>query len=421
VGSNAQMEQTQVAFTHLLGSSQAAGDYLKQLWNFAATTPFEFNQVTAAAQQMIAFGFSAKDVLPDLTDMGDALSSMGQIGGDSIQRITMIFGQMHAAGKIHAQDMMQLTSMGIPGWKMLADAMHLSVAQVQDLSQKGLIPADKAIQMLLDGMHKTFGGAMQGQSQTFSGLISTLHDNIEGAWRAFTGPLFEAAKAGLMQLGNLISSKQFQDFAANMGKQVGAFLGPLRSALSIGAQAFQPFLAVIKSVSPFVMEVGKFIGFLAQQFSILLPPALKIGQQLFEGVGHVIGILMQAMSGQLIPAIQRLVAAIVPIIQGILQWIASSGILNTIFSILGVAINIVVGALSILITIITALIVFFSQTEVGIAAFRAILIILGIAIALIGTIILTIVIPAFIAWFAEAILVVIAHIIAFAPIVLITL
>lgn len=77
VGSNASMEQTRVAFTQLLGSSKAAGDYLKKLQAFAAATPFEFPELTKDAEQMMGMGFSAKAVIPMLTDVGDAIAAMG--------------------------------------------------------------------------------------------------------------------------------------------------------------------------------------------------------------------------------------------------------------------------------------------------------------------------------------------------------
>jgi tape measure domain-containing protein len=237
IGSDESMEQTQVAFTQLLGSSKAAGAYLKQLQDFAASTPFEFPELAQDAQQMMAFGFSAQDVIPFLTDIGDAMGDMGK-GKEAVSQIVTVFGQMHAAGKLNAQDMMQLTDTGIPAWKILADSMHLSVAQVQKMTTDGLIPADDAISRLRAGMHATFGGGMQAQSKTFAGLLSTVQDNVMGAWRAFTGPLFEQAKGSLTAIGNLVSSKSFQDFATMMGERIG---GALKNIISIGSQVISFF------------------------------------------------------------------------------------------------------------------------------------------------------------------------------------
>jgi hypothetical protein len=130
---------------------------------------------------------------------------------------------------------------------------------------------------------------------------------------------------------------------------------------------------------------------------------------------------MAGLQAQLLPAIHNLVAAIAPVVAGILQWVNSSHVLSLVFGILSAVVRIVIGAISVLINIVAALITFFSQTAVGVAMFRAILIILGVAIGIIGAVILSVIIPAFIAWVAGAIAVGIANVIAFAPIVLIVL
>src|SRR6266704_2612313 len=194
IAPNASMEQKKTAFTSLLGGSQAAQAELDKLVKFAADTPFEFPALAEADQKLIAFQFTTKQTQPLLTAIGDALSGLGKNTPAYLSQVVDVFGQMHAAGKIQTQDLMQLTSVGINGFQMLADGMHLTVPQVKDLVTKGLIPADKGIELLRQGMEKTFGGGMQKQSETFNGLMSTLSDNIGGAWRAFTGPLFDKRK-----------------------------------------------------------------------------------------------------------------------------------------------------------------------------------------------------------------------------------
>src|SRR5262245_26438654 len=47
---NASMEQSRVAFTNLLGSSEEAQAMLDRLYKTAATTPFEFPQLVQASQ-----------------------------------------------------------------------------------------------------------------------------------------------------------------------------------------------------------------------------------------------------------------------------------------------------------------------------------------------------------------------------------
>jgi tape measure domain-containing protein len=223
---NASMEQTTTAFTTLLGSGEAARSFLEDLRAFAAATPFEFPELADAAKKLLAMGFAAEDVVPMMTNIGDAVAALGG-GKAEVDRVTMALGQMRAKGKVSAEEMMQLAELGIPAWQMLADAMGLSTAEVMKLSERGLIPADQAITALRAGMQSTFGGAMQDQSRTFNGLLSTLRDNAAAALQAFSGPLFETAKSGLLELGGLVASPQFQAFAVVIGQEVGGAIANL--------------------------------------------------------------------------------------------------------------------------------------------------------------------------------------------------
>lgn len=290
---DASMEQLQIGFTQLLGSSKAAGDYLQQLQQFAAATPFEMPELSQDAEQMIAMGTAANEVIPDLTAIGDAMSALGK-GQEDVKGVIEALGQMRAKGTVTAQDMMQLTDRGIPAWKYLADAMGLSVAQVQDLSSKGLLPADTAIQQLLNGMEATFGGGMQKQSQSFTGLFSTLKDNITNAWRAFSGPLFDSAKGALMGLGNVVASPQFQQGAANLGHAIGDLITHVQQMVQF-FQSHQAALDGLKaaligaSVAIMVAVVPAFVAWAAAAIPAAI--ATLVAAAPFIALGAVVALV----------------------------------------------------------------------------------------------------------------------------------
>lgn len=230
LGSNATLEQQRVAFTGLLGSAQNADAFLRQMQQFAAATPFEFPDLVVASQRMLAMGFTAQEVQPMLTAVGDAAAGMGA-GKDQVDAIILALGQMHAAGKVHLQDLMQITNTGVPALKLLADGFGVSTAEMQNMISAGTVPADKAIGILRTGMEKMYGGQMANQATTFNGLMSTLADNARMALTAFAGPLFTQAKGALENLGNLVSSSNFQAFAKTVGQDVGDALGKVTGLL----------------------------------------------------------------------------------------------------------------------------------------------------------------------------------------------
>ncbi|MDU5282575.1 MAG: tape measure protein, partial [Dialister sp.] len=116
------LQNVQVAMTNLLGSADKAGTFIKELQNFAAHTPFEFNDVTKASQKFLAFGFTAEQIIPTLTAVGDAAAGVGA-GQDGVNRLTLALGQIAAKGRLSSEEMMQITEMGIPAWQLLADKL----------------------------------------------------------------------------------------------------------------------------------------------------------------------------------------------------------------------------------------------------------------------------------------------------------
>ncbi len=177
VQASSQMEQARIAFGTMLGSAQQADQFISQLQAFAAKTPFNYADVQKFAQQFLAFGFRAQDILPTLTAVGDATAALGG-GADVLGRITMALGQMQAKGKVQSDEMLQLTEAGIPAWQMLARVLGTDVAHAQEQVTKGTVDSQKVIPGLVAQMEKSYGGLMQQQSQTTSGLISNLQDTV---------------------------------------------------------------------------------------------------------------------------------------------------------------------------------------------------------------------------------------------------
>ncbi len=190
---NAQMEQARIGFTTMLGSAERADKFLRDVADFAARTPFEFPELLDASKRMLAYGFAAEDVLPTMEAVGNASAAVG-LGAEGINRIILALGQMRAKGKVTGEEMRQLTETGIPAWEMLAEAMGFSadeVGRVMDMVSKGLIPADRAIKMLIEGMNKRFPDMMSQMENTWEGVTSTIKDVWQMTIGAMTSGLFQ--------------------------------------------------------------------------------------------------------------------------------------------------------------------------------------------------------------------------------------
>jgi tape measure domain-containing protein len=178
----ADLEQSRVAFTTLLGSATKADAFLRDLAMFAAQTPFEFKGLQDSARRLLAFGFAAQDVIPLMNGIGNAVAGLGG-GKEQIDRVTLALGQMQAKGKVSAEEMNQLAELGIPGWKMIASAIGISIPEAMKLAEKGAIDSTTAINALITGMNDKFPGMMEKQSKTINGVFSNL---VDGATRTAT-------------------------------------------------------------------------------------------------------------------------------------------------------------------------------------------------------------------------------------------
>ena len=123
------MEQLEIAFTTMLGSAEKAKTMLNELQDFAQVTPFDLEAVTDGSRRLLAMGFSAEQIIPVMTAVGDAASGLG-LQADGIDRITLAMGQMAAKGKVSAEEIRQLAEAGIPAWKFISESLGITLSLI---------------------------------------------------------------------------------------------------------------------------------------------------------------------------------------------------------------------------------------------------------------------------------------------------
>lgn len=186
-----ELEQSKVAFTTMLGSAAKADAFIRDLTSFAANTPFELRGLQDSAKKLLAFGFDARDIIPIMTSVGNAVSGLGG-GKDVLDGVTLALGQMGAKGKASAEEMGQLAERGVPAWQFLADKIGKSIPEAMKMAEKGAISGATAIEAVVEGMNKKFPGMMAKQAQTLLGSWSNLVDNIDGLLTRLGGKFVSA-------------------------------------------------------------------------------------------------------------------------------------------------------------------------------------------------------------------------------------
>jgi tape measure domain-containing protein len=200
---NAMKEQSAIAWETILGSAEEAKKTLQELQTMGAKTPFEFEGLDRAAKLLNMAGFEGEKLFSTLTAVGDAVSAVGG-GQEELEGVSMAIFQMASKGKISAEEINQLAERGIPAWQMMADSMGKTVPELMKMSEQGKLFAKDVLPELIDGMANKFGGAMDKQSTTFNGLMSTLKDNAKILAGVLTQDLFERLKGYLPPIINLM-------------------------------------------------------------------------------------------------------------------------------------------------------------------------------------------------------------------------
>lgn len=168
-------EQQLISFSTLLGSDEAARDYLAQMIEFAEKTPFGYDQLADVSKTLLAYGYKADELIPLLTQVGDAGSALS-MSAEDINNVAVYLGRMKITGQTTMRYLNPLLEKGIPVWDYLAKASGKTKEEVQEMVSKGLVPGAEAAQAIADYMGADFAGNMDRQSRTYEGLVSNLED-----------------------------------------------------------------------------------------------------------------------------------------------------------------------------------------------------------------------------------------------------
>ncbi len=293
---NAELEQTRVAFTSMLGSADQANTMIANLQKFAAETPFEMPGVRDAAQQLLAFGYDANEIIPTLTALGNAASGLGR-GQDGFNHLAFVFGQIRTTGQLMGQDVMQLAQLGVPVKDILAKNLGLTKEELARIGELG-IDANVAIKALIDGMNERFPEMMKKQSETFEGVLSNIKDNIGQAFGLSGLPLFEDAKNMLLEIKNITDT-----MLANAQGGKSLFAGILPDDLIEKVSAFgETIKKIFKDAAPvadtFLWVMGKLVDVFLDVGNIaltalrpIIPVVTTIQRVVYGAIGVIASIL----------------------------------------------------------------------------------------------------------------------------------
>lgn len=203
----AEMETLETAFIPLLGSADAAQARIAELAQFAASTPFELPQIAAASKTLETLTRGALSTGDGLTMVGDVASATGQ----PFDMIATTIGRLYDgldSGRPVGEALARLQELGVVSGDVRG--------RIEDMQKEGMKGPE--VWAIAEQAMGRFGGSMKLQSGTWSGLISTLKDNISNMMATFGTPIIDALKPFLKQTGDLVGT--MTEKAAEFGQKV---------------------------------------------------------------------------------------------------------------------------------------------------------------------------------------------------------
>lgn len=231
---NKAAEQAQVSFEVMTGSAVTATNVLKELRDFANTTPLEFKDIRDATQTMLSFGISADKATKYIKMLGDVSGG----NADKLRSLSLAFSQIQSTGKLMGQDLLQLINAGFNPLQEISAQTGKSMAQLKEEMADGAISA----QMVTDAFESAtsaggrFNGMLERQGQTLAGAQSTFSD----AFDTFLGETMAGATKPLVEFFRTLT-EGFAKVGDNFSS-IGDLLGGVVVILTKGAEILFEFL-----------------------------------------------------------------------------------------------------------------------------------------------------------------------------------
>jgi hypothetical protein len=175
-----EFQQLEIALNTMLGSKAKGDKLLGEIVTTAATTPFGLKDLASATKQLLAYGSASESVIGEIRMLGDVASGVSVPIGD----LVYLYGTLRSQGRAYAVDIRQFAGRGIPIYAELAKVLGVGVGEVNNLVEAGKVGFPQ-VEQAFRNMTATggmFGGLMDAQSKSLTGLIERLKDGIDVAY-----------------------------------------------------------------------------------------------------------------------------------------------------------------------------------------------------------------------------------------------
>jgi tape measure domain-containing protein len=270
------LEYAQLVFSNLFGDADLATEFINVLKDFASITPFSFQQSEEAAKRLLAYGIEYQNIMYVMQGVLAAATVQGTEA--IIEPISRAFGQIYTKGRLMNEEMRQLAEAGIPVYEILQEKLGLTAKELRNLGNVA-VPANEAINALIEGINERFGTTLQLASSTTRGIISNIKDNALMLFAGVFTPFTDKLKISLGVIGTFLNELKDASELRGLGgvfnrlipedlresvkmlivnfMALGSILkGTFKSALKIIKTALVVLMGVFNAINPIILAVA---------------------------------------------------------------------------------------------------------------------------------------------------------------------
>ena len=248
------IENAQAKLKGLGHSAEAIGEIMANANLAVKGTAYGLDEAASVAAAAVASGIKPGE---QLTQVLKTAGDTAQIAGMGFSDAGAIFTSVMARGKLQGDDMLQLTSRGVPVLQALSDQLGVSTQDVSEMVSKGKVD----FQTFATALDKYLGGSALAAGETFSGAMANVKAALSRVGQKAATPALNALRDTFNVLTPAIDkvNTALEPLADKLGTR-------LSNAVQTVTPWIQRFADGMADGSITIQDIAKHVGLLVGAF-----------------------------------------------------------------------------------------------------------------------------------------------------------
>lgn len=199
-----QNQQLHNSFVTLTWSEEEAKNMLSQIQSLADQSPFEKLDLANQTKKLMWYGFEWRNAINIMQVLWNTVSALWG-WKDVLDWIVLALWQIQAKWRLSQEELNQFAERWVPAQDILREKLKLTEEQLQNIWSEW-IKASEAIPALLQWLQEKYLWALEKQSQTLTGRLSTITDSAKNKLAGFWDDVLDTQSKVLDWTANMVNN-----------------------------------------------------------------------------------------------------------------------------------------------------------------------------------------------------------------------